>query len=164
MYTMVNDELYHHTLDGVLLKCLDEDQARVAMGEVHEGIYGTHQSAPNMKWVLGRAGLFWLTMMDDCIRHKKVCEVYQKFGNVQTAPANELHPIIKSWSFKGWGLDFIGEINPSSSKGHWFVLVAIDYFTKWTEAVLLRNMTHKEVINFVQEHIVHRFGIPQTND
>jgi transposase InsO family protein len=58
-------------------------------------------------------------------------------------------------------LDFIGEIHPSSSKGHYFVLVAIDYFTKWTEAVPLKNMTHREVIQFVLEHIVHRFGLPQ---
>jgi transposase len=41
-------------------------------------------------------------------------------------------------------------------------LVATDYFTKWTEAVPLRNMTHREVINFVQEHIIYRFGFPQT--
>jgi hypothetical protein len=40
------------------------------------------------------------------------------------------------------------------------VLVAIDYFTKWTEAVPLKNMTHKEVIEFITEHIIHRFGIP----
>jgi hypothetical protein len=52
------------------------------------------------------------------------------------------------------------------SKGHRFILVDTDYFTKWREAVPLRNMTHWEVINFVQEHIVHRFGVPQslTND
>jgi transposase InsO family protein len=42
------------------------------------------------------------------------------------------------------------------------VLVATDYFTKWTEAVQLKNMTHREVIHFISEHIVHRFGIPQT--
>jgi hypothetical protein len=42
------------------------------------------------------------------------------------------------------------------------VLVAIDYFTKWTEVVPLKNMTHKEVIEFITEHIIHRFGIPQT--
>jgi hypothetical protein len=42
------------------------------------------------------------------------------------------------------------------------VLVATDYFTKWTEAVALKNMTHKEVIEFITEHIIHRFGIPQT--
>jgi transposase InsO family protein len=40
--------------------------------------------------------------------------------------------------------------------------VATDYFTKWTEVVPLRNMTHREVINFVQEYIIYRFGVPQT--
>jgi hypothetical protein len=73
-----------------------------------------------------------------------------------------MHPIIKPWPFRGWGLDFIRQIHPASSKGHCFILVATDYFTKWTEAVHLKNMTHKEVISFVLEHIIHRFGIPQT--
>ena len=77
-------------------------------------------------------------------------------------PAALLYPIIKLWPFRGWLLDFIGQINPPSSKGHRFVLVAMDYFTKWTEAVLLKNMTHREVIEFITEHIIHRFGIPQT--
>jgi transposase InsO family protein len=49
-----------------------------------------------------------------------------------------------------------------SSKGHWFILVASDYFTKWTKAVPSKGMTHKELISFVLEHIVYRFGIPQT--
>jgi len=88
--------------------------------------------------------------------------VCQQFGDVQIVPAAKLHPIIKPWPFRGWGLDFIGEIHPSSSKGHRFVLVATDYFTKWTETVALKNMTHKEVIEFITEHIIHRFGIPQT--
>jgi hypothetical protein len=43
-----------------------------------------------------------------------------------------------------------------------FVLVATDYFTKWTEAVPLKNMTCKELIEFITEHIIHRFDIPQT--
>jgi hypothetical protein len=73
-----------------------------------------------------------------------------------------LHPIIKPWPFRGWALDFIGQIDPASSKGHRFVLVATDYINKWTEAVLLKNMTHREVIHFILEHIVHRFGIPYT--
>jgi transposase InsO family protein len=73
-----------------------------------------------------------------------------------------LHPVMKPWPFWGWGLDFVGEVHPSSSKGHRFVLVAIDYFTKWIEAVPLKNMSHKEVISFVLEHIVDRFGLPQT--
>ena len=42
------------------------------------------------------------------------------------------------------------------------MLVATDYFTKWSEAVPLKNMTHTEVIQFIIEHIIHRFGTPQT--
>jgi hypothetical protein len=42
------------------------------------------------------------------------------------------------------------------------VLVAMDYFTKWIEVIPLKNMTYKEVIHYILEHIVHRFGIHQT--
>ena len=77
-------------------------------------------------------------------------------------PAASLHPIIKQWPFKSWGLDFIGQINPPTSKGHRFMFVATDYFTKWTKAVPLKNMTYREVIEFITEHIIHRFGIHQT--
>jgi hypothetical protein len=80
---------------------------------------------------------------------------------VQLAPAAMLHPIIKLWPFHSCALDFIGQIHPSLSKGHRFVLVATNYFTKWTKVVLLKNMMHKEVIHFILEHIVHRFSIPQ---
>jgi hypothetical protein len=44
-YTLLNDELYRRTIDGLLLKCVGEDAAWVAMGDVHEGLCGTHQSA-----------------------------------------------------------------------------------------------------------------------
>ena len=37
-----------------------------------------------------------------------------------------------------------------------------DYFTKWVEAIPLKNMTSKEMVKFVKEHIIYRFGIPQT--
>jgi hypothetical protein len=160
-YTVINEELYRRTLEGLLLKCLNVDQARLAVGEVHEGMRETHQSAHKMKWMLRRAGLYWPMMMDDCIQFNRGCEACQRFGDIHVALASTLHPIIKPWPFRGWGVDFIGEIHPSSSKGHRFVLVATDYFTKWTEAVPLRNITHREVINFIQEHIIHRFGIPQ---
>jgi hypothetical protein len=77
-------------------------------------------------------------------------------------PVALVHPIIKPWPFRGWGLDFIGKIDHPSSKGHCFVIVATDCFTKWTEAIPLNNLTHKEVIGFVTELLIHRFGIPQT--
>nr|ABG65965.1 transposon protein, putative, CACTA, En/Spm sub-class [Oryza sativa Japonica Group] len=71
-------------------------------------------------------------------------------SNRQTtaAPTAVLNPIIKLWPFRGWALDFIGQIYPSSSKEHWFVLVAMDYFTKWAEAVPLENITCTEIPSF----------------
>jgi hypothetical protein len=106
------------------------------MAEVYEGICGTHQSAPKMKWLLRRSSFYWPDMIADCFQYYKGCQVCQKFGDLQLFPTTELHPIIKPWPFRGWGLDFVGEINPS---GHPFVLVATDYFTKWTKVISLKN-------------------------
>jgi hypothetical protein len=94
-------------------------------------------------------------MLQDCFEYYRGCEDCQRFGKVQMALASMLHPIIKPWPFRGWGLNFVGEVHPSSIKGHRFVLMATDYFIKWVEAVSLRKMTHREVIDFVMEHIVY---------
>jgi hypothetical protein len=146
---LVDGELYRWNVDAVFLKCLGEEQSRIAVGEVHEGLCGSPQPTHKMKWALKRAGYFWPAMVEDCDRYRKRCEACQQFGNIQIAPASIMHSIVKPWPFKGWGLDFIGEIHPTSSKGHMFVLVATDYFTKWTEVVPLKNIRHKEVIDFV---------------
>jgi hypothetical protein len=61
-YMLHNDELYRRTIEDLLLKCLGPDQASVAMGEVHEGICGIHQSALKMKWLLRRT--FFLAYHD----------------------------------------------------------------------------------------------------
>jgi hypothetical protein len=159
---MLDNTLYRRTIDNLLLKCLGLDQSRITMGEVHEGICGTHQLAHKMKWLLCRDGFYWPTMLSDYFRYYKSYESCQKFGDVQLAPTTMLHPIIKPWPFRGCALDFVGQIYSASSKCHWFVLIATNYFTKWTEAVPLKNMTHTEVIQFISEHIIHRFDIPQT--
>jgi hypothetical protein len=46
---MLDSTLYRRTIYCLLLKCLGSDQSKIAMGEVHEGIFGTHQSARKMK-------------------------------------------------------------------------------------------------------------------
>jgi hypothetical protein len=84
-----------------LLKCLNQDQAQEVIGKVHEGLCGAHQSAIKMRWVLKRAGLYWPTMLDDCIRYKKGCMACQHFGDVQLAPVSLLHPIMKPRPFRG---------------------------------------------------------------
>ena len=73
-----------------------------------------------------------------------------------------MNHIIKPWPFRGWGIDIIGQIHPPSNKGHKFIVVATYYFTKWVEAIPLKMVTSQNMIDFVQEHIIYQFGIPQT--
>jgi hypothetical protein len=73
-YVMLDIALYRQTIDGLLLKCMGLDQSKIAMGEIHEGICGTHQSAHKMKSLLHHAGFYWSTMLNDCFRYYKDCE------------------------------------------------------------------------------------------
>jgi len=129
------------------------------MGEVHEGVCGAHQSAFKMKWMIRRNGYYWPTILEGFFKYFKGCK---KFGNIQRAPASAMNPIIKPWPFWGWAIDLIGQIYPPSSKGHKFILVATDYFTKWVEDIPLKKVTLANMIDFVKKHIVYQFGIPQT--
>jgi len=159
-YVLLEEELYYRTIDGVLLKCLGDDEARSLMVEIHEGVFGAHQSAFKMKWMIRRKGYYWPTILEDCLKYFKGCQGCQKFGNIQRVPASTMNPIIKPWPFRGWAIDLIGQIYPPSSKGHQFILVTTDYFTNWVEAIPLKKVTLANMIDFVKEHIVYRFGIP----
>jgi hypothetical protein len=99
----------------------------VAIREVHNVICGAQQSAHKMNWLLWRAGFFLPTMMGDCIKYQRGCEACQRFGNIQLAPTSVMNSIVKPWPFRGWGLHFMGEIHPRSSKRHRFILVATDH-------------------------------------
>jgi len=53
-YMLLEEEMYYRTMDGVLLKCLSNNEARSLMGEIHEGVCGAHRSAFKMKWMIRR--------------------------------------------------------------------------------------------------------------
>ena len=59
-----------------------------------------------------------------------------------------------------WSSSYNQQIYPSSFKGHYFILIATDYFSKWVEVVPLKKAEQKDVIQFIKEHLIHRFGIP----
>ncbi|PKI40890.1 hypothetical protein CRG98_038731 [Punica granatum] len=67
-----------------------------------------------------------------------------------------------SWPFSIWGIDVIGPINPKASNGHLFILVAIDYFTKWIKAITLASVTTNAVARFLKREIITRYGVPET--
>ena len=72
-YVLLEGDLYYRMIDGVLLKCLDKEEAKVLMVEVHEGVCGSHQSAYKMKWVIMRNVYFWPTILEVCFTYYKGC-------------------------------------------------------------------------------------------
>ncbi|XP_025647982.1 uncharacterized protein [Arachis hypogaea] len=161
-FVLLADELYKKGIDGSLSRCLGREDQNIALGEVHNRICGAHQAGRKMRWVLYRNHIYWPSMIKDYIDYAKACQECQKHGSIQQIPAAELHSIIKPWPFRGWALDLIGLIHPPSSRQHKFILVAIDYFTKWVEAIPLVEAGQNKIIDFIEENIIHRFGIPQT--
>lgn len=54
----------------------------------------------------------------------------------------------------------MGPITPTSAKGHLYILAAIDYFSKWVEAVSLREIKASDIVWFVKVHLIYMFGVP----
>ena len=61
--------------------------------------------------------------------------------------------------FSVWGVDIIGKISPKSSSGHEYILVAIDYFTKWVETPSYARLTVARVAKFIRSHIICRYEV-----
>ena len=76
-------------------------------------------------------------------------------------PAGHLNPISSLWPFVQWGLDILGPF-PRATGNQRFVLVSVDYFTKWAEAEALANIRDVDVKKFVWKNIVARFGVSDT--
>ena len=70
-----------------------------------------------------------------------------------------LNPIIFIEIFDIWSIDFMGPFPPSF--GHQYILIAVDYVSKWIEAIPTWTNDHKVVIDFVKKNIFSRFGVPR---
>ncbi|XP_059635386.1 uncharacterized protein LOC132277552 [Cornus florida] len=162
-YVLIDGDLYRRSADdGLLFQCISKFESLKIMAEVHEGICGAHQAGIKMRWLIRRYGYYWLGMRKDCMTYTKGYIDCQKNGPMQWVPAIEMQLLVKPWPFRGWAMDLIGKINPPSSKGHHWIILATDYFTKWVEVEEYVSVTHNTVIQFLERHIFHRFGLPET--
>jgi transposase InsO family protein len=75
-------------------------------------------------------------------------------------PTFPLKPVVVEAPFQQWGLDFIGEFKDNSNNGYHWVLTAIDYFTRWVEAIPTKKATEEVMMNFLEDRIITRFGAP----
>lgn len=101
-----------------------------------------------------------MTMEIDCHRHVQTCHKCQIYTHKIHVPPVPLNVLTSPWSFAMWGIDVIGRIEPIASNGYHFILVAIDYFTKWVEAVSYANVMKQVVARFLKKEIICRYGIP----
>ena len=98
-------------------------------------------------------------MQVDAAEIVKRCDKCQRYGNVQRLPAERLTTIASPWPFAQWGIDIVGPLPPGKGQVK-FLLVAIDYFTKWVEAEALATITKARIQSFMWKNIICRFGIP----
>lgn len=143
-YVFMKGDLYWKNRDGVLLLCLDENQARFVLKEMHEVVCGGHFSAKTTTHKVLRVGYYWPRFFNDAYDYTRKCEAYQKFsGKLNYQGALPLRPLQVEAPFHQWGIDFIGEIAEKSSGGHRWIVVATNYFTKWVEVIPTKQETSR---------------------
>ena len=100
-------------------------------------------------------------MQKDAAKYVRKYEQCQKHAPLIHQPTGHLNPVNSPWLFAQWGLDILSPF-PRATGNHQFVLVAVDYFTKWVEVEALANIRDVDVKKFVWKNIVTRFGVPDS--
>jgi hypothetical protein len=96
----------------------------------------------------------------DCIEAVKKCPPCQIFNNKAHTHPTALHPIIAISPFEKWGIDFM-QCKPTSAGGHGYIIITVDYFTKWAEAMPTFLNDGCTVALFLFNHIITCFGVPR---
>ncbi|XP_048496403.2 uncharacterized protein LOC125495663 [Beta vulgaris subsp. vulgaris] len=102
-------------------------------------------------------GLYWPTLYKDAYVFCKSCERCQKTGNVSKRNEMPQHGIIVCEIFDVWGIDFMGPF--PSSFGNLYIILAVDYVSKWVEAQATITDDAKTVVKFVKSHIFNNLKV-----
>ena len=155
-FKLVKTQLYK-IKDDKLLKVIRkfEVEGLLYMSHDHElsahfGIKATQEKVQEKYW--------WKNMSKDIENYVKSCDKCQRRNRPQGK--NELNPISVKTPFYQIGIDFVGPL-PMTRKKNQYIIVAVDYFTKWPEARATKSNTAEEVIKFLYEDIICRHGCPQ---
>ncbi|KAI4351298.1 hypothetical protein L6164_005674 [Bauhinia variegata] len=160
-FFLSGEVLYKRSYNGALLRCVDVNEANQIFIAVHDGIYGTHANGHMMAWKILRAGYYWMIVEKDCISYVWKCHKCQIYADRINVPPFPLYYMATPWPFSMWGIDVIGPINPKASNGHCFILVGIDYFTKWVESASYATVTQHAVAKFLKFNIICQYGQPE---
>ena len=159
-FTIHRRTLYKRGFSTPILKCVGKIDANYVIREVHEGIYGNHIRARSLAAKTLRQGYYWPTILIDATELVKKCKICQEHAQISHLPSEPLTSITSPWPFQQWGLDLFGPL-PIGKGQCKFIVVEVDYFTKWAEAEPLATITEQNVKNFVWQSIICMFGIPR---
>ena len=159
-FTMIDRELYRFGFTHPLLECVHGERCTRIMAELHEGICGSHVGGRALAARTLRAGYYWPTIREDCKKYAQCCKQCQQHADWHKAPLEELKSIYSPWPFHTWGIDILGPF-PLAIRQMKYLVVAIEYFTKWIEAEPVAQITTHKIESFVWKNIVCRFGVPK---
>ena len=157
-FTNHKGSLYKRGFFIPIIKCIAGKDTEYVLREVHEGICENHIGARALAGKVLRQGYYWPTILKDATDLVKKCRICQEHAKISRLPSEALTPITSPWPFQQWGLDILGPL-PLGKGQCKFVIVVVDYFTKWAEAEPLATITEQNIRNFVWRAIVCRFGI-----
>ncbi|GMQ01405.1 hypothetical protein CsSME_00048056 [Camellia sinensis var. sinensis] len=98
-------------------------------------------------------------MEEDCIGFVQRCHKCQIHTNRMNIPPSKLYNMTSPWPFSVWGIDVIGAVTTKGSNGHEYILVAINYFTKWVEAQSYAVLKASHVAKFIKNNIICWYGV-----
>ncbi|GKB46454.1 reverse transcriptase domain-containing protein [Tanacetum coccineum] len=132
-YTLVEGVLFKKSYLSPMLRCVGPLQANYIIREVHEGACGMHPGARSVVAKIMRQGYYWPSMHQDTKEVVDKCDSCQIHAPVPKLPKTRLTSIMAPWPIYQWGLDILGP-RPEGPGKLKFIIVAIDYFTKWMKA------------------------------
>ncbi|GJW97107.1 reverse transcriptase domain-containing protein [Tanacetum coccineum] len=160
LFVVINRILYKKSFLSTWLRCVGPLQANYVLREIHEGSCSMHACTRSVVSKALQIGYYWPTMHKDERTLIWACKDCQENRPILRNPQQKLNPITSPWPFYKWGIDIAGPFPEGPGKVK-FLIVAIDYFTKWIEAKPVATITGNQIKKFVWDNIVCRSGLPR---
>jgi hypothetical protein len=160
-YVIIEGELYKQGVCCTLLKCLSRIEDQELMKGIHTGLCRAHIGSRPLLGKVFRQGFYWPKTASNAADLVQKCENCQKCARDQKQPSSLTQLIQPTWPLQRWGLDLLGSL-PLAQGNLKYVVVAVEYFSKWIEAQPLATITSTIVQKFFWQNIVCRFGVPKT--
>ncbi|CAM9000225.1 unnamed protein product [Rhodiola kirilowii] len=158
-YVWDDPYLWKIGVDQLLRRCIPDIEIASVVSFCHEHACGGHFGPMRTARKILDSGFFWPSVFRDSYEHCRKCDRCQRVGNVSAKNEMPQVPILVSDVFDIWGIDFMGPFPISC--GYAYILVVVDYVSKWVEAKATKNDDAKTVVDFLRTNIFCRYGMPK---